>query len=132
MATEAVNPAHLPRPPTFSRAVVVTGPGRTIYVAGIGPVDEQGRVDRAGDMARQADVCFAKLVTVLDAAGATAGDVVQLTVYVTDMAQMSHFHDARSRHLTGAVLPAISGMQVVALAHPDWTIEIDGVAFVDA
>lgn len=132
MPRAAINPPGLPIPPSFSRAVEVSGPGRTLYIAGVGPMDDTGAVVGVGDIVTQADVCFAKIERVLAAANATMSDLVALTIYITDMKQLSAIKPVRERYLTGPVLPATSGLEVSALAGPDWMIEIDGVAFVES
>ena len=129
MPKVAINPPSLPAPPSFSRAVAVSGPGRTVYVAGIAPLDDQGVAP--ADMRGQAEACFSKLDAILTSAGGTIADLVSLTIYVTDITQMPAVNEVRARRLCHDPLPATSGMEVAALAHPDWMIEIDGIAFVE-
>ena len=130
MSRRALSHPELPDPPHFSRAVETTG-GRTVWFAGQAPIDARGVVVDADDMAGQADRCLSKIEAILVEAGGSMADVVSLTFFVTDIGRLREIQPVRDKFLTGPVLPALSGVEVAALAHPDWLIEIDGVAVID-
>jgi enamine deaminase RidA (YjgF/YER057c/UK114 family) len=65
----------------------VAPPGRLVFTAGACPLDDQGQVVAAGDVAEQARVALANLVIALDAAGAALTDVLKTTVYVASAEQ---------------------------------------------
>lgn len=60
----------------------VTAPGSLVFTAGACPLDESGDVVAVGDVAGQAEVVMANLVTALRASGAELTDVAKSTVYV--------------------------------------------------
>src|SRR5688572_6468925 len=60
----------------------VTPPGRLVFTAGACPLDEEGRVVAVGDVAGQAAVVMANLVTALERSGVGLADVAKSTVYV--------------------------------------------------
>ncbi len=115
----------------FSEAVTITGPGKMIFLAGIGPEHEQsGRILYPGDFAGQCRYAYKKLKRVLARNDATMADVVKQVTYVTD---------ARYRDLAGALrresygrapLPAHTFLNVSQLAWPDMMVEIDVIAIV--
>ena len=70
----------------FSEAVTITGPGKLIFLAGIGAEDEvTGGLRHVGDVVAQTQYAYNKLRTVLAEHGATLADVVKQVTYVTDI-----------------------------------------------
>jgi 2-iminobutanoate/2-iminopropanoate deaminase len=72
------------RKPACSHVVTVTGPGKTIYIAGQLARDAEGNIVAPGDMRAQLEQTFKNLDTCLKAAGATWTDVVKTNTFVTD------------------------------------------------
>ncbi len=70
--------------PAYSHVVTVTGPGKTIYIAGQLARDAEGNVVGPGDMRAQLEQTFKNLDACLKAAGATWADVVNTNTFVTD------------------------------------------------
>ena len=128
MPKRALSHPDLPDPPHFSRAVETTG-GRTVYFAGQAPIDAEGNVVGT-DLGTQTERCLDKMAGILEAAGGTMADIVHLVVYVTDISKFAEVQPARDKHFKGPVYPAMSGVQVAGLAHPDWLVEIDGTAVI--
>src|SRR5581483_11714374 len=102
--------------------------GRSVVVSGQVPLDAQGDLVGAGDPERQAEQVFANLAVALAAAGAGMHDVVKLTVYLTDRADLAAFRRVRDRHLDTSRPPASTLVLVPGLLHPGFRIEIDAVA----
>lgn len=102
-----------------------------IFLSGAAPTDAGGQVVGEGDMGAQAQACLTKLQGILESAGAAIDDVVFMTAYVTDMDRIDEVEAVRMRFLEGPVLPALSFYEVSRLAHPQWLVEIDGVAVVN-
>ena len=77
--------------------------------------------------AEQAEVVFARVAAVLDAANMTLSDVVRLTVFLTDQGDVGTFVRARDRmmgdHKPGAIILIVRG-----LARPELKIEIEVIA----
>ena len=63
--------------PAYSHVVTVTGPGKTIYIAGQLARDAEGNIVGPGDMRAQLEQTFKNLDACLKAAGATWADVVK-------------------------------------------------------
>jgi enamine deaminase RidA (YjgF/YER057c/UK114 family) len=77
--------------------------------------------------AEQAEVVFTRVKAVLAAAKMALSDVVRLTVFLTDQADVRTFVEARDRvmgdHKPGAII-----LVVKALARPELKIEIEAIA----
>jgi 2-iminobutanoate/2-iminopropanoate deaminase len=125
------NPPELSTPTGYSHVVEVTGPAKTIYVAGQIAFDKDGKVVGAGDMKAQAEQVFKNLQAALTAAGAKFSDVVKMNTYVTDMEQAPAVREVRARYF-GTTTPASTLVQVVKLARPELMIEVEVIAVVPA
>ena len=80
-----------------------------------------------GTTAEQAEVVFARLEAVQGAAKMTLSDIVRLTVFLTDEADVRTFVEVRDR-VMGAHKPGAIILVVKALARPELKIEIEAVA----
>ena len=127
MAVERIQPDGLASPPTYSHVVKA---GNTIYIAGQVAQDEQGQVVGAGDFVAQAEQVFQNLERALAAAGASFGDLVKTTVYVTDPRYRELLRDVRSKYLGRDALPASTLVVVAGLALPEYLLEIEAIAVV--
>ena len=126
-----VNPPTLSTPTGYTHVVEVTGPVKTIYIAGQVALDNQGKIVGAGDMKAQSEQVFKNLDAALAAAGAKFSDVVKMNTYVTDMSQAPAVREVRARYF-GTTTPASTLVQVVSLARPELMIEIEVIAAVAA
>ena len=129
---ETLNPANVPPPlGHYSHCVSATG-SRLIFVAGQVAVDDDGNVVGAHDIEIQARLVFTNIQKILEAAGAQMEDIVQLTIYDTDLAE----HSERARRVRDEFLPkdfpAATKVEVQGLAHPDLMIEVEAVAVTDS
>ena len=114
----------------FSEAVTVTGPGKMIFLAGIGAEHEdKGNILYPGDFTRQCRYAYRKLKKVLARNGATMADVVKQVTYVTDIRHQKQASDCR-REAYGETLPAHTFLNVSQLAWPDMLVELDVIAVV--
>ena len=125
------NPAPLSKPTGYTHVVEVTGPAKTVYIAGQIAFDKEGKIVGAGDMAAQAEQVFKNLQSALEAAGAKFSDVVKMNTYITDMAKAPAVREVRARYF-GQTAPASTLVQVVALARPELMLEIEVIAVVAA
>src|SRR6478735_7027665 len=72
----------------FSEAVTVTGPGKMIFLAGVGAEDENGApgtILHKGDFGAQCKYAYDKIKRLLDKHGATLADVAKMVSYLTDV-----------------------------------------------
>jgi reactive intermediate/imine deaminase len=121
-----IRPAGLPPVSGYSHAVACTG--RMIAVSGQVPADGQGRLVGQDDPRAQVRQVFENLTTALAAAGAAMDQVVKLTVYLTDMADLDVFRQVRDEYISPGRPPASSLVQVSGLVNPAFRVEIDALA----
>jgi enamine deaminase RidA (YjgF/YER057c/UK114 family) len=129
-STTRINPPELGTPPGYSQVVDVSA-GRIIFIAGQTAVDRDGNVIGKDDFAAQATQVFCNLAIALDAAGCTAANLVKLTVYLTDMDNLTRYREARNRFfasVTPTAAPAVTLVEVAKLYGPDFMIEIEAIA----
>jgi enamine deaminase RidA (YjgF/YER057c/UK114 family) len=125
----AVNPAALPAPRGYSHGTLS---GNTLYLGGQTALDARMRIVPGGIVAqfRQA---FGNVLTTLAEAGGIPGDLVSITIYLTDIPDyQAHGREIGEvwRELAGPVYPAMAGIGTTALWQPEALIEIVGVAVI--
>jgi enamine deaminase RidA (YjgF/YER057c/UK114 family) len=112
----------------YSEAVITEG-GRTIWLAGqTATVDDAGK-SLAGDFEGQARQLFKNLERTLQKAGGKLGDMVQMTVFITDVRNGDRLTQIR-REVFGDNFPGSALITITALALPEAKIEIQGYAVV--
>lgn len=112
----------------YSMAVITEG-GKTIWLAGqTATVDDSGK-SLAGDFEGQARQLFKQLDATLKKAGGKLSDLVQMTVFITDVRNGDRFTQIR-REVLGDSFPGSAMITITALASPDAKIEIQGYAVI--
>jgi reactive intermediate/imine deaminase len=104
--------------------------GDLLFVSGIVPVDAEGNLVGADDVVAQARAVFESMRRVLAAAGATAADVVKVTVFLTDVDDRPQINPVRQEFF-GAARPASTLVEVSRLAVPGAKIEVEAVAVLE-
>ena len=107
---------------------MVAGRGRLVVVSGQVAQDERGKLVGSGDPAAQARRVFENLRRCLAAAGAAFGDVVKLTFFVLDVADLPAVRAARDAVINTARPPASTAVQVAALFAPGYLLEVEAWA----
>lgn len=117
----------------FSEAVTVTGPGKMIFLAGVGAGDENGKggdILHKGDFMAQCKYAYDKIKQLLDKHGATLGDVVKMVTYLTDVRYQPDYGRCRVEQFGNNPLPAHTLLTISQLAWPGMIVEIDVTAVV--
>lgn len=125
-----VRPDGMPPVNGYSHAVAFTG--RLVMVSGQLPVDADGELVGQDDPEAQVRQVFRNLERALAAAGATMDQVVKLTVFLTDMADLAAFRKVRDEYIRADRPPASSLVRVSGLVSPDFRIEIEALAAIGA
>lgn len=129
MTPVAINPAALPRPSGFSHGTLV---GNTLHLAGQTAVDADMKI-APGGIVEQFRQAFRNLLTTLREVGGEPGDLVSVTIYLTDIPDyQAHGREIGEvwRELAGPVYPAMAGIGCTRLWQPEAMIEILGVAVI--
>lgn len=115
----------------FTDVVTLEGPAKLLFVSGIGAEDpnaadlESMKILGAGDFEAQARISFTKIRDILVQHGATFEDVVRMTAYVLDAANLAQYAKVQGEFLQGASYPPHTFLQVAGLAHAEMLIEIE-------
>lgn len=105
---------------------VVTG--KTIYLRGQVAQDLDTRENvAAGDPAGQAEKVMENIDLLLRECGAGLENICKVTVYLTDIRYREAVYRVLGRWMKG-VYPVFTGLVVVALARPEWLVEVDVIA----
>ena len=100
--------------------------GDLLFVSGVVPVDDQGRLV-GGDVVDQARQVFANMGAVLGAAGASFADVAKVTIFLTDVDDRARINPVR-QEVFGEARPASTLVEISRLAIPGAKIEVEAIA----
>ena len=101
--------------------------GRLLYISGQVAWDTDGQIIGKGDIRAQARQVFLNLQHVLQAAGGDLSNLMKITTYITNIEDFPAVAEARAEIFRGE-LPASTLIVVKSLFHPDFLIEVEGVA----
>lgn len=112
----------------FSSAVV-TGGGKTVWLAGhVGTSADDGK-SLAGDFDAQVRQTFRNLEATLKKVGGSLQDIVTMTVYTLDVRQGDRFVQLR-REIFKKDFPCSALITVAGFANPDIMVEVMPVAVI--
>ena len=117
-----------PAPRTWSNAKLC---GNQFFVSGMTAHDGQGKVEGDASMHGQAKTTFRKIQGMVQAAGAKMDDIIEMTIYVTDISQRKEVWRAREEFFSGD-FPCSTLVEVKGLALPELLVEINCSGFVGA
>lgn len=112
----------------YSLAVITEG-GKTVWLAGqTATADDSGK-SLAGDFEGQVRQIFKQLNATLEKAGGKLSNMVQMTVFITDVRYGDRLTEIR-REIFGDNFPGSALITITALANPDAKVEIQGYAVI--
>ena len=112
----------------YSEAVITDG-GKIVWLAGqTATVDDSGK-SLAGNFDAQVRQVFRNLARTLEKSGGKLSDMVQMTVFITDVRDGDRFIPIR-REIFGNNFPGSALITITALAVPEAKIEIQGYAVI--
>lgn len=131
MSRQIINPDALVKPRGVAHGVRA---GDFVYLGGQTAMDGDG-VIVPGGIVEQFVQAFSNVLTTLEAAGGRPSDLVDVTVYLTDVDDYQRNGreiGRRWRAMAGTEYPAMAGIGVTRLWQPEALIEIQGVAHITA
>lgn len=121
-----VNPSTTAAPVgPYSHAVLTPRDHEWLHIAGQVGMAPDGSVPAS--FADQAHLCWRNLIAVLEAGGMAVENLVKVTTFVVDAADLPTLGPIRLAYL-GEHRPAATLIVVPALARSEWKIEIEAVA----
>lgn len=124
------NPEGMSQPVGYSQVVTVKGPGKMIFLggkAGIYPDDTFPE-----SLAEQSALTFENISRALEAAGATPADVVDIEIFIVDLANVdpTPVYQGVRNFFPAGHKPTSMVIGVSALAYPGLLVEINVKAIV--
>ena len=117
----------------FSEVVTVSGPGKWVFLAGVGAeAEKDGAILHTGDFAAQCRYAYEKIAKLLAAHGGGMRDVVKLVTYVVDIKDRDAMNKCRTEAFHGVALPVHTFLVISQLARPGMLVEMDVTAVVAA
>src|SRR4029450_7925522 len=114
-------------PAPYSQGVRVGQAQTILFLSGQVAYTPDGGVACRGDFKGQARGAFEAIKALVESQGGTMSNIVKITTYVTDMMYRVDLVPLREEFL-GKKGPASTLVEISALAHPDWLIEIEAIA----
>ena len=128
--TRSVIQTHLAPAPVGPYNQAVVAAGRMVFLSGQIALDPAtGAIVGEGDVIQQTEQVMANLKAVLEAAGATLGDVVKTGVFLKDMNDFATMNAVYAKYFDEATAPARACVEVARLPK-DVLVEIDCIAVV--
>jgi enamine deaminase RidA (YjgF/YER057c/UK114 family) len=118
---QEIQPKELAKPAPYALGMKVDN---YLWLAGQTAVDDKDEPVGLGDPKAQAEAIFRRIGILLKEAGATPQDVVFIRTYSTDMRYSPMIREVRARFFQGH-RPASTSVQIVALARPEFLLEIE-------
>ena len=124
-----LNPETIAKPPGYTHVVEITGPGRTVYIAGqLGLKPDGQMAGKTGDFRAQAAQAFENVKSALAAVGGSFEHVVKINNYLVDIAHLPQFREVRDTYVNTQAPPASTTVAISKLARPDALFEIEAIA----
>lgn len=114
---------------TFERGVrMAYGDRAHVFVSGTASIDNHGRVMHEGDVRRQTQRMWDNVEALLSEAGATFADMMQIVVYLRDVADYAVVRQLFAEKFPG--MPCI--ITLAPVCRPTWLIEMECIAVMPA
>ena len=126
---KVIAPKNLHRPFGYAHAIQID---KTLHISGQIPLDMDMNVVGKNDMAAQTEQVYGNLKKVLEDAGGTMRNIVMLNIYCTDIERFDKETRGLRKKYFGDYYPAVTAVEVKRLYRPDFMIEVEAVAVLDA
>jgi enamine deaminase RidA (YjgF/YER057c/UK114 family) len=129
-AIDFINPDELLKNPAFSQIAITRGSGNTVYIGGQNAITKDLEIIGKGDVAVQTEYILKNIETALSSCGATLENLFKLNIYIVQGQDVKRgFAGAQPFLKKLKNPPLITGIIVAGLAHPDYLVEIEAIAF---
>jgi enamine deaminase RidA (YjgF/YER057c/UK114 family) len=126
MAIKFHNPPSVSLAGKYSLGAEVPPGARLFYVSGQVGVDSKGKLKAGID--KQVEQVWKNIAQVLKSGGMGFGDVVKVTVFLTDSRFIAPYRTIRDRFFPKPPYPASTLLIVAGLADPGMLVEVEVVA----
>ena len=129
-----INPESLGTPSGYSNGLLADAGGKLLFISGQVAWNEKQQIV-SSDFVEQVDRALGNVITVVQAAGGKAEDIVRLIIYVTNKGEYrARTRDVgeRYRKHMGKHFPAMVLVEVAGLLDDQAQVEIEGTALIPA
>jgi enamine deaminase RidA (YjgF/YER057c/UK114 family) len=129
MGHKTINPESLPKPSGFAHGMLARN---TVFLGGQTALDKDMNIVPGG-IVEQFTQAFSNVLTTLREAGGQPEDLVNVTIYLTDVEDyMANGREIGRiwREMAGSQYPAMAGIGVTRLWQKEAMIEIQGIAVI--
>lgn len=105
-------------------AIDITDTKKMVWISGQLAFDENGNIVGENDISIQTEQCIKNIRALLEEFGGTLDDIVQVTVYVKDMSELSEIHKIRLKYFNEPY-PTSTLVQITDFVNPTALIEIE-------
>jgi len=123
---ENLFPPGLSKPTGVWTTVTTARPGKLVFVSGLTAKGPDGVVVGPGDIRAQTVQVCENLKAAMQAAGGGLADLMQVQVFIKDMAHFPIIHEVRRQYFP-VNPPASTMVAISAFTHPDMLIEINAI-----
>jgi len=124
---EFVNPKTSHKPlGAYTHSVKIPADAEWLMIAGQVGMNAKGQIQDG--IRKQAEQAFRNVVACLRANRMSKGDLVKLTIFLTDPRFVDAYRVARKKVFGDDIKPASTLLVVDGLASPDLLIEVEGMA----
>ncbi|MEM7546363.1 MAG: RidA family protein [Pseudomonadota bacterium] len=109
---------------------VIEPEGATVHLTGQVAWTPDERVVGKGDVEAQTRQCFANIRHLLEAMGGTMSDIVSVSTFFTDRAQLPLIQKVRTEMFAPGTEPASTSIMVAGLGHEDFLVELTPIAVI--
>jgi reactive intermediate/imine deaminase len=103
--------------------------GDLVFISGTVPVDAEGGLVGAGDLAAQTRQTFENIRLLLEAAGGGFEHVARMNYFLADIGRWAEVAPIRREFLVEPY-PASTAVEVTRLVRTEWLIEIEALAII--
>ena len=123
---ESISTSHAPRAiGPYSQGITA---GQFVFVSGQLPINPENGEMVEGDITARAEQVFKNVSAIIQSAGGSMGDIVKVTLFLTDMGDFQQVNEVYS-NVFQTPFPARSAVQVAALPLGS-NIEAEAIAFI--
>ncbi|MEO1551848.1 MAG: RidA family protein [Pseudomonadota bacterium] len=114
-------------PPFAAYSHGVVSPDGLLAISGQLGISADGTIPDGA--VAQADICFANIEAVLQAAGLDRSALLRINAYVTDRVHLPGYMAARDGFMAGITPPRASTLMIVSgFARPEFVVEVEALA----
>jgi enamine deaminase RidA (YjgF/YER057c/UK114 family) len=106
--------------------------GVVVHLTGQVAWDKDEQIVGVADIEAQTRCCFENVQNLLAQVGGRLEDIVSITTYFTDRAQLPAIQMVRSEFLTSDTAPVSTSVMVAGLGHEGFLVELTPVAVIPA